>query len=216
MTGSGRPDPFGVHRRRRELAGTKVRHKIGPATPVGALLCVAGALAALWVIVLVDAGLDHRLVRFGIRPRSVDGLWGIVLAPVIHADAGQLAAISIPFAALGWLALVGAVRTFAVVTGAAWLLSGVVSWLAGPSDELVVGASGVLFGWFGYVLARAWYSRKISYIGGALFVAVLFSSLFTGLLPKVGSHVFWGGQLAGFLAGLGIAAILHRRPAGGR
>ena len=92
-------------------------------------------------------------------------------------------------------------------------------WLAAPADTVVLGAAGVLFGWLGYVIARAWFGRKPLWIGIAVAVLCVFSSTLLGVLPHGGRHVFWGGQLAGFLTGVGLAWLLHgrhtRRPVAG-
>jgi membrane associated rhomboid family serine protease len=113
----------------------------------------------------------------------------------------------------GWIMLVSGLRIFGVVTAVGWLASGVASWLAGPSHAVILGASGVVFGWLGYVLARAWFGRKLAWIATAVAVLAVFSSMLSGLLPKLHSNTFWGGQLAGFLAGVLIGAVLHGRRA---
>ncbi len=168
-------------------------------------------LAALWILLAVDAALDHRLLRFGIKPRELGGLWGILLTPVLHSSVGQLAANSLPLAVFGWIMLVSGLRYFSIVTASVWLASGLVGWLAGPSHAVILGSSGVIFGWLGYVLARAWFGRKLAWIATAVAVLAVFSGLLSGLLPKLHSNTFWGSQLAGFLAGVLVGAILHAR-----
>lgn len=201
-------------RRQQELAQASLRPGLRPTRPPGAAVTIAGVLGLLWLIVAIDAVLDHRLLRFGIKPRQLDGLPGIVLAPVLHADAGQLAANTIPLLIFGWIMLISGLRYLAVVTAACWLASGLVSWLAAPSSSLILGASGVVFGWLGYVLARAWFGRRLLWIGIAIAVLCVFSGMLLGLLPKSGSHTFWAGQLAGFLTGILFGWWLHgRRPA---
>jgi membrane associated rhomboid family serine protease len=178
------------------------------------VLTIAAVLGVLWLVVAVDAGLDHRLLRFGIKPRQLDGLPGILLAPVLHADSGQLAANTIPLLIFGWIMLISGLRYLALVTAACWLVSGAVSWLAAPSSAVILGASGVIFGWLGYVLARAWFGRRLLWIGIAIAVLCVFSGMFLGLLPRSASHTFWAGQLAGFVTGVLLGWLLHgRRPA---
>lgn len=184
-----------------------------PSHPVGAACWVAVMLAVLWAIAIVNALLDHRLLRFGIKPRQVDGLAGIVISPFLHADVGQLAANTVPFVVLGWLMLVSGVRTLVLLSVAVALVAGAVDWTLGPANAVILGVSGVLFGWFGYLLARAWYSRNVKFVAVAILVIAIFSSMLTGLLPHVNSHVFWGGHLAALVVGIAIAALLHRRPA---
>ncbi|MGI8668190.1 MAG: rhomboid family intramembrane serine protease [Jatrophihabitans sp.] len=196
-----------------ELAHTSLRRALRPSSPSGAILVTAAILAALWIVLAVNAIADHHLLRFGIKPRELGGLWGILLTPVLHASAGQLAANSLPLAVFGWIMLVSGMRYFAMVTAGVWLASGVIGWLAGPTHSVILGASGVVFGWLGYVLARAWFGRKIAWIATAVAVLLVFSGLLSGLLPKLHSNTFWGSQLAGFLAGALIGAALHARRA---
>ena len=196
--------------RRQELIDTKLL-QIRPTSPSGAVAVMILALAALWVVLGVDALLGHPLLELGIKPRQLGGLAGIVLAPLLHAGAAQLTALSIPFAVLGWLMLTSGLRYLAVVTGAAGLASGLVGWLAGPSDQVIVGVSGVVLGWLGYLLARALFGRKVRWIAIAVAVAVVFSGLFNGLLPRAQDHEFWGSQLASFAVGAVLGAVLHRR-----
>jgi membrane associated rhomboid family serine protease len=206
--------------RRQELIDTKLLGAIRPTKPSGAAAIMTLALAVLWVVLGIDAAFDHPLLKLGIKPRRLDGLPGIVLAPLLHAGAAQLTALSIPFAVLGWLMLTSGLRYLAVVTAAAVLASGLVGWLAGPSDQVIVGVSGVVLGWLGYLLARAVFGRKVLWIAIAVAVLVVFSGLFTGLEPRVRDHEFWGSQLASFAVGVALAAALHRRrpnrPARGR
>jgi membrane associated rhomboid family serine protease len=210
--------------RRQELLDTRLLRPIRPTSAGGALVVMTGALAALWLVLGIDAALGHPLLELGIKPRQLGGLPGIVLAPLVHASAGQLAALSIPFAVLGWFTLTAGLRYLALVTGAAALTSGLVGWLAGPSDQVIVGVSGVVLGWLGYLLARALFGRRVVWIAIAVVVALVFSGLFNGLQPGVREYEFWGSQLASLVVGVGIGAVLHRRrrtrrgggPIGGR
>jgi membrane associated rhomboid family serine protease len=197
--------------RRDELINTSLLRAFKPTSASGAVVVMTVALALLWIIVGVDAVLDHRLLHLGIKPRQVSGLPGIVLAPLLHANAGQLAALSIPFAALGWLMLTSGLRYLSLVTVAVALASGLTGWLAGPAHSVIVGASGLVLGWLGYLLARAIFGRKVLWIAVAVVVVTVFSGLFNGLLPHVHDHEFWGSQLASFAAGVLLGAALHRR-----
>jgi membrane associated rhomboid family serine protease len=197
--------------RQLELASIDLRPALRPTKPVGAIVLMLSVLAVLWAVVGIDAALDHRLLRFGIKARQLGGLWGVLTDPVLHADISQLATNTIPLAVFGWIMLISGGRFFVIVTAVCWLVSGLVSWVAGPSNTIVLGASGLVFGWLGYVLARAWFSRKLMWIGIAVAILCVFSSMLTGLAPSAGHHTFWGGQLAGFLSGIGMAALLHRK-----
>jgi membrane associated rhomboid family serine protease len=208
----GRPDRAArKQQRQHDLAHTSLLQGLKPSSYSGAAVFSAALLALLWVIVAVNAVLDHRLLRFGIKPRRLDGLDGIVFSPFLHADAGHLVANSVPLAVLAWLLLISGARSFVIVTLAGVLVAGLVDWTFGPSNTVIVGASGLIFCWLGYLLGRAWFSRKLVWIVMALAVAAIFSSLFAGLLPRLHSNVFWGGHVAGFVVGALVAAAMHRR-----
>lgn len=205
-------------RRNAELANASLRRALKPTSASGAFVIVAAALVVLWAIVGADALIDHRLLRFGIKPRELGGLVGILVSPFLHADAGQLAADTIPFAVLCWLMLISGGRYFGIVTISVCVVSGVTAWLAAPAHTVILGCSGLIFGWMGYVVARAWFGRTIRWIAMAVAVVCIFSGTFSGLLPKLHTNVFWGDHLAAFLAGLLVGALLHtsaRKPGRG-
>ncbi|HTZ44573.1 MAG TPA: rhomboid family intramembrane serine protease [Jatrophihabitans sp.] len=207
----GPPPPGRRQRQRQELAASSLRPGLRPTRPPGAALTIGLVAVVLWLVVAVDATLNHRLLRFGIKPRRLDGLGGILAAPVLHADASQLAANTIPLLIFGWIMLISGARYLAVVTAACWLASGLVAWLAAPSSAVVLGAGGVIFGWLGYVLARAWFGRQLMWIGIAIAVLCVFSGMLAGLLPRAGGHTFWAAQLAGFVTGVALGWLLHGR-----
>ena len=164
--------------------------------------------AVLWVVQIVNA-IDHqRLDRFGLRPRTVDGLEGLVTAPFLHASYGHLASNTIHFLLLSWVVLMAGWRTFAFVSLFVMIVGGALTWAAAPSG-VIIGASALVFGWLGYLLARALFARKIVYIAIAALVAIVFGSLWSDLLPTAGSGVSWQGHLFGFLTGLLAGWILH-------
>ena len=202
--------------RRQELIDTKLVRGISPSRPGGAVVVMAGVLALLWLVLGIDALADHPLLNLGIKPRRWDGLAGIVVGWLVHADAAQLAALSIPLAVLGWLMLTSGFRHLAPVTIVTALAGGLVDWLAGPANDVLVGVSPVLLGWLGYLLTRALFGRRVVQIAIAVAVATVFSGMFNALLPRAHRHEFWAGDLAAFAVGAAIGALLHRRrrPAG--
>lgn len=175
----------------------------------GALLIMVILAGVLWLIEVLNAASGHSFDRFGLQPRTVGGLWGIVTTPFIHHSAGQLVALMIPFIGLGWVVLLAGVREWLYVTGIVIVGSGVLTWLFG--DGLTLGCSGLVFGWFGYILARAWFARSIKAIASAALILVFFSSLFAGLIPVLSSATSWQAHLFGFAAGIGAGWLLHPR-----
>lgn len=166
------------------------------------------ALVAMWVVELVDAGLlSDRLEIHGIQPRTAGGLDGILFAPLLHASVAHLAGNSVPFAVLGGLVAIRGRRRWVEVTVTILLVSGVATWLlARPGNH--IGASGIVFGYFGYLVGRAVYERKASTVVAATIAIVLFGGLLFGLLPR--STVSWEGHLFGLLAGWAAAAFARR------
>jgi membrane associated rhomboid family serine protease len=188
----------------------------------GALVLMGGFVAVLWIVQIANAANSYSFDRFGLKPRAVDGLWGIVTMPFLHSSYGHMLSNTLPVLAIGWILLLSGVRTWLVVTGIVVVLGGLLTWAIGPHG-VIVGASGMVFGWLGYLLARAYFSRKLKWIFTAIVVLVFFGSLLFGLFPTLHSKVSWQAHVCGFLAGVAAGALLHprggdtrqfRRPAG--
>lgn len=161
-----------------------------------------GAMAALmWVVETVDVIDGGRLDRFGIRPRDAEGLTGIVTAPFLHAGFGHLLANTVPFLVLGaTIALSGLVRVLRV-TAIVAVVSGLGTWLVASSSSVHIGASGVVFGYGAYLLARGFFDRRVGHIAIGLVVGVLWGgALLVGLLPHPG--ISWQGHVFGALGGV--------------
>jgi membrane associated rhomboid family serine protease len=170
------------------------------------VLCL---LAAMWVLELVDLALDHRLDQYGIEPREPDGLVGVVAAPFLHADFGHLIANTIPFVVLGIIIGLQGVARVLVVTGIVMLVSGVGTWLIGPDNSLHIGASGIVFGYATYLLARGLFNRDLVEIAiGLGVVAIWGTALLGGLVPQDG--VSWQGHFFGAVGGVLAARVLAR------
>jgi membrane associated rhomboid family serine protease len=183
----------------------------------GALIIIAAVTAALYVVQYFNAADDYRWDRFGLRPRSVDGLWGVLIQPVLHSSWSHLLANAFPFAAIGWVLLLSGVRVFVFVTACVVVIGDLATWLVAPSDEVIVGASGLIFGWIGYLLARAVFSRRFKWIIVAVLVLVFFGTLLGGLLPTRDSSVSWQSHVCCAVVGIATAWLLHpRRPASAR
>ena len=175
---------------------------------------VLGLLAAMWVLEIVDLALDNRLDQYGIEPRDPDGLVGVVAAPFLHGGFGHLIANSLPFLVLGILiALQGPLRVV-WVTLIVMLVSGLGTWLIAPEGTIHIGASGIVFGYATYLLARGIFNSAIGEILIGVGVAVVWgTALLGGLVPQEG--VSWQGHLFGAVGGVIAAWVLRRerRPA---
>jgi membrane associated rhomboid family serine protease len=170
-------------------------------------------VALMWAVEVVDVIADHRLDQYGIEARESDGLDGIVTAPFLHVGFGHLLANTIPFVIMGLLiALEGARRLLGVFAIVA-LVSGLGTWLVAPEGSIHVGASGVVFGFSTYLIARGWFNRRPSQIAiGLLVVVVWGGALLGGLQPQEG--ISGQGHLFGAIGGIVAARMLARRDSG--
>jgi membrane associated rhomboid family serine protease len=170
---------------------------------------VLALLAAMWVLEVVDVVLDHRLDQYGIEPRDPDGLVGVVAAPFLHADFGHLIANTIPFVALGIIIGLQGVARVLAVTGIVLVVSGLGTWLVAPDNSIHIGASGIVFGYATYLLARGIFNRDVIEIAIGLGVAAIWgTALLGGLIPQDG--ISWQGHFFGAVGGVLAARVLAR------
>jgi membrane associated rhomboid family serine protease len=168
-----------------------------------------GCVVLLWIVECVNALLDHHLNRWGILPRTLAGLVGIPLSPFLHGSFAHLILNTVPLITLGGLVILRGTRLFLTVSLWITLLSGAALWLLGRS-AYHVGASSVLFGYFGYLVARGWYERSVTALLVALLTLGLYGGIVWGILPTR-SYISWEGHLFGLLAGVLVACLTTPR-----
>ncbi|HSN12472.1 MAG TPA: rhomboid family intramembrane serine protease [Propionibacteriaceae bacterium] len=172
---------------------------------------VMGAVVVvLWLVEGVDTLTNHALDTFGIRPWNLVGLDGIVFAPLLHASFAHVAANSLPLFVLGTALWMSGLRQWVVATVTGWVTSGIAAWLLTPIHYLVLGASGVIFGWITYLVVRGFLSRRWPHIVLGLVVAFLYGSVLLGVFP-MSTGVSWQGHLGGAVGGVLAAWLLFRR-----
>ena len=173
------------------------------------LVAVGAMLAVQWTSEAADIVLDHRLDAYGVRPHVLIGLRGIVFAPFLHSGFGHLIGNTLPFAVLGGLIALGGLRQFLSVTLIVGLVSGVGMWIFGSSNEVHIGASGLVFGYLAYLLVRGFLARNVRQILLGIIVAFVYGGLLWGVLPT-GRGVSWEGHLFGVVGGVAAAwGLLH-------
>ena len=174
---------------------------------------VAGFVALLWLIEIVDAVTAGDLDRYGIEPRSEDGLVGVAVAPLLHSGWTHLEANTVPLLVLGLIvAVVSTARFFGVIAWT-WVVSGFGVWLVAPSNSVTVGASGLVFGLLAYLLVVGFLERRAIGILVSVGVFLLYGGVLLGVLPGQ-PGVSWQGHLFGALGGVLAAYHLanRRRP----
>ncbi|MFJ3201683.1 rhomboid family intramembrane serine protease [Streptomyces sp. NPDC086989] len=171
-----------------------------------------GWVALLWLIELADLATGHALDAYGITARTADGLTGIPLAPFLHFGFDHVASNSVPLLVLGFVAALSGIRRFLALCAVVVLVDGLGVWLVSPSGTVTAGASGLVFGLFGYLLARGFVERRpLGVLVGLAIAAYWGTVIVTGILPT-DSAVSWQAHLFGLLAGTA-AAFRFRRPA---
>ncbi|MEO1590026.1 MAG: rhomboid family intramembrane serine protease [Cyanobacteria bacterium J06632_22] len=162
-------------------------------------------LLLLWSLELLDSLLLRgALNALGIRPRKISGFIGIVFAPLLHGSLRHLAANTGPFAVLGWLLLLRGVNDFWLVTAVVWVTSGLGAWLFGGPRTNHLGISGVVFGYFSFLLCIGYFERSPLAIGVAALTGILYSGMVWGILP-IRRGKSWQSHLFGMVGG-GLAA----------
>ncbi len=181
-------------------------------------LSLLGAIVlAMWLLELVDAFLlGQRLNALGVRPRTTAGLWGILFMPLLHGNLAHVAANTLPFLLLGWLVIMRRLGDFLTVTAIVMVVSGVGVWLFGAANTVSIGASGLVFGYFGFLVLRGYFERSATAILVAALVLLLYGGMFLGVLPQR-AGVSWEAHLFGFLGGVLAAwALAQAEPAARR
>ena len=169
---------------------------------------VGAMVVVMWVVEAIDAAGAH-LDANGIHPRDPDTLPDIAFAPFLHAGWGHLIGNTVPFLVLGGaIALSGLART-AAVTAIVAVVGGLGTWLIGPSDTDHIGASGLVFGFAAYLVARGAFSRNpVHLVAGLGVIAVYGATLLFGFIPHPG--ISWQGHLFGAVGGVVAARMLDR------
>jgi len=169
---------------------------------------LAAFVAAIWAIQILNWATGYSLnAAFGLIPRHAAGLDGIIAMPVLHGSFAHLISNTPPLLITGVLLMATASRALFAVNAVIVVLGGALVWLFGGS-AIHIGASGLVFGWLGFLVARGFVDRSIITLGVSLLVGFLYGSLLWGVLPGQ-PGVSWEAHAFGALAGV-IAAIAIR------
>lgn len=173
-------------------------------------LLAAVPVGIMWVLEAVDTASRNALDRFGIQSWNLDGLWGLATAPWLHHGWQHLANNSGPLLVLGFLVALSGLRRWLVTTLMVALTSGMAAWLLSPPGTLTLGASGIIFGWLTYLVARGLWSRNLVQVLVGIGVFVVYGGILWGVLPST-PGISWQAHLGGAAGGL-----LSARAAGHR
>lgn len=179
-------------------------------TPARAAAVMGVFVAALWVLEAVDTVTRGALDTFGISPRQLDELPQIYTAPLLHFGWEHLAGNTVPLFVLGLVILLDGVRRWLVSAFSAITASGAFAWLLSAPGTVTAGASGLVFGWLTYLLARGVFGRNLGQVAIAVVVFAIYGGVLWGVLPSQ-PGVSWQGHLGGAIGGVLAAWWLHSR-----
>ncbi|WP_050987032.1 rhomboid family intramembrane serine protease [Saccharomonospora xinjiangensis] len=167
-------------------------------------------VALLYLVELVDVALPLELDRYGIEARSLDGLDGVVWAPLLHDGWAHVFANTWPVAVFAFLAMAGGFGQWVVVTATIWVVGGLGVWLTSADDTVTVGASGLAFGWLAFLLVRGVFSRSVAQLAVAVVLFALWGGMLWGVFPGT-PGVSWQGHLFGAAGGVLAAWLVARK-----
>ncbi len=167
---------------------------------------VAIFIGLLWLVHFYNSGVGYQLNTFGILPRSIEGLRGVVFWPFLHANTAHLIANTFPLAILSWFVLMRGFRQYLLISVGITLIAGIAVWMfARPAVH--IGASGLVFGYFGFLVAAAWYEKSLKSFIFAILTVFLYGGLVWGVLPQA-PNISWEAHFFGLVAGVLLASRL--------
>lgn len=193
-----------------------------PARPTsrifGAASTAVGFVILLWGIHLFNALSGYRLIAFGIRPRDVEGMWGILFAPFLHVDFTHLMANSGMAALLLFVLAPSGKRELWISSILIGLIAGFGVWLVGSPYSVHVGASGLIYGWLAYLITRGLFTRRFLQLLIGVVLALSYWGMVWGIMPGQ-EGISWEGHLMGaaggvIAAGTGLASTKKKKQSG--
>ena len=186
-----------------------------------AVLVTVAAIVAIWLVQGFNAADGYRLDgEFGLTARNLGSLPHIIAVPFLHVSVEHIESNTVPLAVTTFLVALDGLRRYLYVTGIIIVVGGLGYWLLGPSNVTMVGASGLIFGYLSYLVARGFFARSMWQAVWQLLlgvaVAVYYQWTLVLLYPSAEvttMHISWQGHLTGLLSGIFGAVALGRRPA---
>ncbi len=181
--------------------GGFARGSVLPFLEVTNLLLPALLVAVFWGVAVVNVLTAHSLSAFGIQPRTMLGLLGVLLAPFIHLSFGHVLANTVPFFALSAvLQKTRGTMHYLLLSAVFALLGGLMVWGFARGNTSHAGASGLIFSYMGFFLLAGVLHRNWLNLLVAVVVTLFYGSMLFGMFPT-NEEVSWEGHLFGFLVG---------------
>jgi len=166
-------------------------------------------VALLWLIEIINILSDRALNDYGLLPRTWEGLLGIFFAPFLHGGVWHLLSNSIPLIILGIVLIAHGTRKMLSASLIIIVLGGLLVWFFGRYSYHI-GASGLVFGWWSFLIALGFYQRDWKALLSAFIVLIFYGGMFLGLFV-IRPHISFEGHIFGAIAGVVAAAFLAKR-----
>ncbi len=183
--------------------------RVIPPRPLTAAVVSVSFVVLLYLVELVDVVLPLELDQYGIVARSLDGLDGVLWAPLLHDGWSHLFANTWPVAVFAFLAMAGGPGQWLLVTAVIWIVGGLGVWLTSADHTVTIGASGLAFGWLAFLLVRGVFSRSLAQLAVAVVLLALWGGMLWGVFPGT-PGVSWQGHLFGAVGGVLAAWLVAR------
>ena len=178
-----------------------------------ALIVMGAFLALIWILQVANWADAYRLDQeFGILPRNIGRLGDIFTAPFLHASWAHIEGNSVPLLVLGVAAAYRGIRRFLAVSVIVAFVSGLAVWLFQTGNSVTIGASGVIFGYFGYVLVRGVLERNLLDLVVGLLAGFAYWGILQVAIPGT-PGISWLAHLGGLIGGVLAAWVLRTRHA---
>jgi membrane associated rhomboid family serine protease len=178
-----------------------------------AVLLMSVFIAVLWILQVFNWADGYRLdYQLGILPHQVSRLPEIFTAPLLHVSWQHIEGNTVPLFVLGVLAAYRGIRKFLLLTLIVTVTSGLAVWLFQSGTATTVGASGLIFGYFGYVVIRGFFDRNLLDIGVGVVAGILYWTILQVAIPG-NPGISWIGHLGGLFGGVVAAWVLRAPPA---
>ncbi|MEM9282327.1 MAG: rhomboid family intramembrane serine protease [Verrucomicrobiota bacterium] len=174
------------------------------------LMLLFGLVVIAWGLEIVDTILFNVFDHFGIQPRTIPGFIGILAAPFLHLGWGHLISNTLPFLVLGGVVLMGGRKVFLTASLFILAVGGGALWVMGPGQTNHVGASLLIFGYLGFLLARGFVEKSVFWIVVSVLVLILYGGMLGGLFPG-SPGISWQGHLFGFISGILAARVMFTK-----
>lgn len=165
-------------------------------------------VALIWLVKLFEVGTNYNLLyQFGILPREIKGLPGIITAPFVHSGFMHLfnntPPLFISIAGIIYFFPKAAVRVLILV----YLTTNLLVWFFGR-DSYHIGASGLVYGYISFLFFGSAFARNKNMLVLALIITFIYGAMFWGILPQQG-NISWESHLFGAASGFVFALIFR-------